>query len=94
MTNAELTTSGKPPFRLGLPVRPSVTPFSQCFSHHIIMKFSAIITIDKRGVHAKARGQRSNFKVTEVKTNFAPICPFPGCNSKFELTDGYKVMHN
>ena len=49
-------------------VRPSVTPFSPCSNHRIIMKFSGVITNDKSGVHAKGQGQRSKFKVTEVNT--------------------------
>ena len=47
----------------------SVTPFSQCSSHHIIMKFSGVITNDRSDVHAK--GQRSKVKVTEVMTPFS-----------------------
>ena len=46
----------------------SVTPFSQCPCHCIIMKFSGVITIDESDVHGKGKGQRSNVKVTEVKT--------------------------
>ena len=49
-------------------VRPSVAPFSLCFHHRIIMKFSGVITNDKSKVHTKGQGQRSNVKVTEVKT--------------------------
>ena len=41
------------------------------------MKSSAVITIDKRDVHAKGQGQRSQVKAIEVKTNFAPIWAFP-----------------
>ena len=51
--------------------RPSVTPFSQCSSHCIIVKFSGVITIDKSDVHAKGQGQRSKVKVTEVKTQLS-----------------------
>ena len=54
-----------------LSVRPSVclsvTPFSQCSSYHIIMKFSGAITTDRSNVHAKEQGQRSKVMVTEVK---------------------------
>ena len=39
--------------------RPSVTPFSLCSHHHIIRKFSGIITNDESGDHAKGQGQRS-----------------------------------
>ena len=49
----------------------SVTPFSQCWCHCIIIKFSGVITIDESNVHAKGQGQRSNVKVTEVKTQFS-----------------------
>ena len=45
----------------------SVTPFSLCSHHRIIMKFS-VITNDLSDVHAKGQGQRPNVKVTEVKT--------------------------
>ena len=51
-----------------LSVRPSVTPFSPCSHHRIIMKFSGVITNDKSDVHAKGQGQRSKVKVTEVNT--------------------------
>ena len=49
-------------------VRPSVTPFSLCSHHRIIMKFPGVITNDKSMVHGKDQGQRSKVKVTEVKT--------------------------
>ena len=51
-------------------VCPFVTPFSLCSHHLIIMKFSGVITNDKRTckVFAKGRGQRSKVNVTEVKT--------------------------
>ena len=48
------------------------------------MKFS-VITIDKSDVHAKGEGQRSKVKVTEVKTNFAPIWGFLDRNSSLNL---------
>ena len=51
-----------------LSVRLSVTPFWLCSHHHIIMKFSGVITNDQRKVHAKGQGQRSKVKVTEVTT--------------------------
>ena len=52
-----------------LSVRPSVTPFFLLCPHHrIIMKFSGVITNDQSKVHAKGQVQRSNVKVTEVKT--------------------------
>ena len=40
-------------------VRPSVTPFWLCSHHHIIMKFSGVITSDRSDVHAKGQGHRS-----------------------------------
>ena len=49
-------------------VRLSVTPFSLCSHHRIIMKFSGVITYDKSDDHVKGQGQRSKIKVTEVKT--------------------------
>ena len=49
-------------------VRLSVTPFSPCSHHHIIIKFSGVITNDKSDVHAKGQGQMSKVKVTEVNT--------------------------
>ena len=49
-----------------LSVRPSLTPFSLCSHHRIIMKFSGFITNDQGRVHAKGQGQRSKVKVTEV----------------------------
>ena len=54
-----------------LSVRPSVTPFSLCSHHRIIMKFSGVNTNDKGDVHAKGQGQRSKVKVTKVKTQFS-----------------------
>ena len=57
------------PLSVGLPVRPSVTPFSLSSHHHIIMKFSSVIMNDKSDVHTK--GQRSDDKVTEVKTQLS-----------------------
>ena len=55
-----------------LSVRPSVTPFSLCSYHRIIMKFSGVIIIDRSDVHAKGQGQKSKVKVTEVKTQLSP----------------------
>ena len=93
-----------PPVRpsIRLYVYPSFTAFGQCSSHRIIMKFSGVITIDKRNVHAKGQGQGSKVKVTEFKTQFSRFLTvtavwihiwrgnwgFPGCN-----TDGYEMMH-
>ena len=61
-----------PSVRLSVP--PSVTPFSLCSHHRIIMKFSEVVTNDKCDVHAKGQGQRSKVKVTEVMT---PLNRFP-----------------
>ena len=52
-------------------VCPSVTPFSPCSHHRIIMKFSGVITMVRSDVHAKGQGQRSKFKVTEVNTQLS-----------------------
>ena len=49
-----------------LSVCPSVCPFWLCFHHHIITKFSEVITNDRSDVHAKGQGHRSKVKVTEV----------------------------
>ena len=128
-------------------VRPSlclsVTPFSPCSHHRIIMKFSGVITMVRSDVHAKGQGQRSKVKVTEVNTQLSRfrtltpvwihnwqwnhahswkqhrrgtllffkvirqisrshgsknrlICPklgVSGLKLKFEITDGYEMMH-
>ena len=47
-----------------------VTPFSLCFCHCIIMKFS-VITIGKSNLRPY-KSSESKVKVTEVKTNFTP----------------------
>ena len=47
----------------------SVTPFSPCSHHRIIMKFSGVITMVRSDVHAK--GQRSKVNVTEVNTQLS-----------------------
>ena len=52
-------------------VCPSVTPFSLCSHHRIIMKLSGGITNDKSDVNAKGQGQRSKVNVTEVKTQLS-----------------------
>ena len=54
-----------------LSVCPSVTPFSPCSHHCIIMKFSGFITMVRSDVHAKGQGQRSKVKVTEVNTQIS-----------------------
>ena len=53
-----------------LSVHPSITPFSLCSHHHVIMKFSGIITNGRGDVHANGQSQRSKIKVTEIKTQF------------------------
>ena len=55
-------------FSVRLSVCLSVTPFWLCSHHHIITKFSGVITNDRSDVHAKGQGQRSKVKVTEVTT--------------------------
>ena len=49
----------------------SVTPFSLCSCHCIIMKFSEVIAIHRFDVCAKGQGQISKVKVTEVKTQLS-----------------------
>ena len=49
----------------------SVTPFSPCSHHGIIVKFSGVITMVRSDVHAKGQGQRSKVKVTEVNTQLS-----------------------
>ena len=56
----------------------SITPFWPCSHHHIIMKFSGVITNDKSDVHAKGQGQTSKVKVTEVNiqlSRFRTVTP-------------------
>ena len=55
----------------GPSVRPSVTRFSLCSHHSIIMKFSGAITNYIIEIHAKGQGQRSKVNVTEVKTKLS-----------------------
>ena len=57
------------------------------------MKSSGVITIDKSDVHAKGQGQRSKVKVTEIRTNFAPIWAFLVPNSILNSGDGDEVVH-
>ena len=52
-------------------VCPSVTPFWQCSSHSVILKYSGVITIDRHDVHARGQGQRSEVKVTEIMIPFS-----------------------
>ena len=72
----------------------SVTPFSLCSCHRIIMKFSGVIAIDKTDVHARGQGQRSKVKVTEVKIFwFWPKLGASGLYLQFEFTNGDEMMH-
>ena len=64
-----LVQSVRPSVRLS--VCPSVTPFSPCSHHCIIMKFSGVITMVRSDVHAKGQGQKSKVKVTEVNTQLS-----------------------
>ena len=54
-----------------LSVRLSVTPFWFCSHNRIVIKFSGVITNDRRDVHAKGQGLRSKVKVTEVNTQLS-----------------------
>ena len=55
---------------VGISVRLSLTPFSQCSSRCIIVKFAGFITINISDVHTK--DQSSKVKVTEDTTNLVP----------------------
>ena len=72
-----------------LSVRPSVTPFWQCFSHRTIPKISGVFIIDRRDVHAKGQCQRSKVKVTEVMTPFSRFQTI----TLFAFTYGDGMMH-
>ena len=74
-----------PSIRLYL--RPSVTPFWQCSCHGIILKFSGVITIDKRDIHAKGKGQRSRSQRSR------PNVAISGLWLQFEFTYGDEMMH-
>ena len=59
-------------FSVCLSVCPSVRhTFWLCSHHHIIMKFSGVITTDQGNVLSKGQGQRSKVKVTEVTTQLS-----------------------
>ena len=77
--------SVRPSVRLS--VRLSVTPFWQCSCHRIILKFSGVITIYKRDVHAKGQGQRSRSQRSW------PHLAVSGPKLQFELTYGDGMMH-
>ena len=57
----------------------SVTPFLQCSSHLIIMKFSGVVTTNIGYVHAKGQGQRSRSQ--RWKQILPQFGCFPDCNS-------------
>ena len=71
----------------------SVTPFSLCSHHRIIMKFYGVITNDQSNVHAKGQGQRSKVKVTEVTNQlnrFRTVTPV--WIHKWWWNDAYSLM--
>ena len=49
----------------------------------------------RKGALLFFRGHPSNFKVTRLKkiVECHPNSAFPDCNSKFEFTNGYEMMH-
>ena len=65
--DADIFSCDQAALRTPLSVYLSVTPFSLCSCHRIIMKFSGVITIDKSNVHAWGQGQRSKVRVTRDK---------------------------
>ena len=60
---------------------------SQCSCHGIILKFSGVITIDKRDIHAKGKGQRSRSQRSR------PNVAISGLWLQFEFTYGDEMMH-
>ena len=71
----------------------SVTPFSPCSHHRIIMKFSGIITMVKSDVHAIGQGQRSKVKVTEVNTQVSRFRTLtPVWIHIWQWNDAYSLM--
>ena len=67
----------------------SVTPFSLCSHHRIIMKFSGVITNDRSDVHAKVkvRGQSSRSQRSQ------PNLAVSGPELQFEFTNDDEMMH-
>ena len=59
------------------------------------MKFSGVITTDRRYVHAKGHGQRSKVKVTQAEksTILAQIGGFRTVTLQIEFTNGYEMMY-
>ena len=73
-------------------VSPSVTSFSLCSHHHIIIKFSGVITNDRSDIHTKGQGQRSKVRSHSTKNHwFWPKFGSSGLNLRFEFTDGYEM---
>ena len=71
----------------------SVTPFSPCSHHRIIMKFSEVITRVKSDVYAKGQGQRSKVKVTEVNTQLSRFRTLtPVWIHIWQWNDAYSLM--
>ena len=73
-------------------VRPSVCTsvrLSHLFDNVpvIILKFSGVITIDRRDIHAKGKGQRSRSQRSR------PNLAIPGLWLQFEFTYGDEMMH-
>ena len=65
----------------------SVTPFWLCSHHHIIMKFSGVITSDQSDVHAKGQGQRSRSQRSQPNLIVSGMC------LQFEFTYDDEMMH-
>ena len=87
----QMVFSVRPSVRLS--VRPSVTPFSPCSHHRIIMKFLGVITMVKSDVHAKGQGQRSKVKVTEVNTQLSRFRTLtPVWIHIWQWNDAYSLM--
>ena len=61
--------------------RPSVTPFSPCSHHRIIIKFPGVITNARNDDHAKGQSQRSNKGQGHRGKN--TILQFSDCNARF-----------
>ena len=70
-------------------VRPSVclsvTPFSPCSHHRIIMKFSGVITMVRSDVHAKGQCQMSRSQRSTPNLAVSRL--------QFEFTYGNEIMH-
>ena len=87
-----MVQSIRPSVRLSvcLSVRLSVTPFWLCSHHPIIMKFSGVITSDKKVTSmqkVKVRGQRSRSQRS------TPNLAVSGLYLQFEFTYGNEIMH-